>query len=440
MKLSVVVLIGSAALNAALFALLASRPSLAPVALRKYLPEAVPSKEAAKTPPPSAPAKNKGTGVEVLWPKLKSDDLAALVRQLREAGFPAVMVRAIVDGELERRFGPRIRELTRSLTEIPYWKPDTGYYMGNSKLYESISQIYRERSALLREVLGKDMFAYSGMDPSVAQQRIFGNLPQAKIDLVQRINDDYAEMSSQVRSAMQGVALPEDREKLALLEREKQKDLAEILTPQELADYEMRSSQITSRLRTSLTIMDASEAEFQSIYRIHGAFKDVLYPPPQSAMVYITADLSEKRREAQQQIHDQVKAALGDARYQQYQRATDNDFQQLYRLGQRDNVPYETLVKAHEVRNSTAEASIKIIENSALSPTERQTALKTLAQEARNKLLSTLGPGAGPTYVENSRWLGYIDQGRGVAIGPDGNLSSRSGPMPRPPATATPKG
>lgn len=82
---------------------------------------------------------------------------------------------------------------------------------------------------------------------------------------------------------------------------------------------------------------------------------------------------------------------------------------------------------------------MKIIEDRALNSEARRAALKELAQSARTTLLSTLGPTTGPAYVSNSRWLTYLDQGRGITIGPDGTLSSRSVPMSPPPGAQTPK-
>jgi hypothetical protein len=102
-------------------------------------------------------------------------------------------------------------------------------------------------------------------------------------------------------------------------------------------------------------------------------------------------------------------------------------------------VPYETLVRAHDARAPIAEASIKIIEDPSLNPEAKRAALKELAQNARTTLLSTLGPATGPAYVENSRWLTYLNQGRGIAIGPDGSLSMRSIPTNTRPGPQTPK-
>lgn len=454
MNLRLPVLVGSAALNAALVGLFVLRPSLAPAALRSWLPTESSPANAPKNPAASpantpAAAKPSADGLAVsdeLWAALQSEDLPTLVQRLRAAGFPATMVRAIVEGEIERRFGPRLRELQRSVTDTPYWRQGSNSpLMGSAKIYEEVNQIYRERARLLRDLLGRDALAYAGMDPSVAQRMQFGNLSQAKIDLVQRINDDYAEMTSQVSAAMQGVTLPEDREKMALLEREKRNDLAAVLTPDELAAYEMRTSQVTMRLRSALTIMDATEAEFRTIYQAYEPVKDVLYPTMISSgfiMMTSASDTSDKRTEATKQVNDQLKAALGDARYQQYQRANDNEFQQLYRLGQRDSLPYDTLVRAYDVRTAVSEASNRIANDTALTPDAKRAALKDLAQDARTKLLSTLGPGAGPVYVENSRWLPYLEQGRSFTVNPTGGVSTRTvAPPPRPtPAAATPKG
>jgi hypothetical protein len=436
MTLRVLLLVGSAALNAALLAAFLAKPALVPPPLRTYLQRdsagagaaaAAPSppKEMAIAGPSAQP-----TTASDLWSALHSADLATLVSRLRAAGFPASIVRAIIDAEIERQFSPRIKELLRSMNETPFWKPDPSYFSGNAKVFEEVSQIYRERSRVLRDLLGKDAYAWAGTDATTAQRRQFGNISPAKIDLVQRINDDYAEMMGQVRAAMQGVTLPEDREKLALLEREKRLDLAAVLTAEELADYEMRTSSVTSRLRTAFTIMDASEAEFLALYKIHEPFKDILYP--NYSVGFGSAESSEKRRDATKQINDQVKALLGEARYAQYQRATDSEFQQLYRLAQRDNVPYDTLVRAYDLRNPTAHASIAILENTALSLDAKRAALKELAQSVRTQLLSTLGPSAGPAYVESSRWLSYLDRGYGITITPEGGISMRPPMAPRP--------
>lgn len=441
MKLLALLLAVSVTTNAGLVAAFISKPALAPPGLRDvFRSKSAADADDARAAAANRPARRNPTAgaPSNAWAGLASGELPALVARLRAAGFPATMIRAIVSAELQHRFSSRTEELRRTINETPYWRGEPGYFPGGSKIYEQINQLSRERSRALRDLLGQDAFAYAGMDPSEAQRRQYGNLSAGKIELVQRISDDYADMTSQLRAGMQGITLPEDREKFALLDREKRADLAAILTPEELADYEMRTSPVTSRLRTALTIMDASEAEFRSIYGAHVPHTDVLYPTSAGGMVFIS-DTNDARRAATQKINEDLKAALGPDRFANYQRATDRDFQQLYQLTRADNVSYDTLVRAFDTRQTTADASIKIVDDPQMTPEAKRAALKTLAQQARTQLLSTLGPASGPAYADTSRWLTGLDQGRAFSITPDGNISSRFVPPPRPASTtATP--
>ncbi|MES2693823.1 MAG: hypothetical protein V4773_10150 [Verrucomicrobiota bacterium] len=443
MKLLVALVALSVAANAALVAAFVNQPSLAPPSVRSYFEfggrgeTTVPEKTAATKSKTSAPKSASDRMVE-LWRRLQTADLATVVAQLRAAGFPPAFIRALADAELQRRFAPRMEEIRRALYDKPYWQGDIASYMGNAKVYEQMSQLSRERSKALRELIGQDAYAYGGVDATEAQRARFGNIPANKIPLLQQIADDYAEMTSQIRGSMQGITLPEDREKFALLEKSKREDLAAFLTPQELADYEMRTSTITSRLRTGLTIMDASEAEFRQIYLAHEQQQAILYPTTPLGGYTITSDMTEQRRKAQEQINATLKQTLGEARFADYQRASDRDFQQLYQLTRSTNMPYDTVVRAYDTRQPASAASQQIANNASMSSADKEAALKQLGQDSRTQLLSTLGPTAGPAYADGSRWLSALQSGRAFSVGPDGSITTRY-IAPTRPTTPTPQ-
>jgi hypothetical protein len=348
-----------------------------------------------------------------LWTTLDSGDLRTLIARLRAAGFPAAIIRAIVSARIEASFSARMNALTKSVEDTPFWRPAPTNSFNNPKFNEERSQIYRDRARQLREVLGDDLFGASAGEATAAQRRQFGDLPKSKIDLVQRINDDYAEMISQARASTQGITLPEDREKLALLAREKRADLAAALTPQELEDYDLHSSASTTRMRSALTLMDASEAEFLTLFRIQQQFSDVLTNAGPGMM---TADLSRQRRDATAQINTQIKAALGDARAADYFRASDYEFQNLTQVVQRENLPASAAVTAYDLRNSTSAESLRIFNDKDLTNDQKLTAMQTLAQSTRAQLTSALGPTAGATYAKSAQWLQAIERGTSVSF------------------------
>ncbi len=421
--------------NAAFVAIFTFRPALLPPAWREPFVSdatratdlAVQNKSAADRA--TAQARAAASQRAKTWASLNTGDLRTLVARLRAAGFSPAVIRAIVGARIEESFAARMSELLGSV-DSPFWKPDPFSSSQNPKFYEAQNQIYRDRTKALREILGDDYFAGSAIDATTAQRRQFGDLPKSKIELVQRIVDDYAEMNSQVKAAGGGITLPEDREKFDLLEREKRADLATILTPAEVEDYEMRNSTVTSRLRTGLTIMDASAAEFAAIFRAQQPFAELLYPNYSGSIsISFSSETSRQRTEAQKQIADQLRAALGEPRYADYARATSYDYQSLYRLAQRDNIPVDAINRAYDLRAATADESTRI-NDAKLSPADRSAALQALAASTKAKLAGALGATVADAYVKSASWLTAIQNGHTIRLSPDGQLSIYIGSAP----------
>ncbi len=439
MKLPALLLVGSLAANAALLGLFALRPALAPPAFRAYFVSdqqraanlAAENKAArARTAALAKTAAAKKAGV---WSGLQTDDLKSLIARLRAAGFSPVVIRAIVNARLESTFSARMNELVGSI-DVPFWKPDGLSSYNNPKFYETQSQIYRDRAKALREILGDDYFAGSAGEATAEQRRKYGDLPKSKIDLIERIADDYTEMISQVKAATNGIMLPEDREKLALLEREKRTDLAAILSPAEREDYEMRNSYITIRLRSALTLLDATLEEYRAIYRIQQPFSDILYP---TGPTTFTPEMSRQRAEAQKQVADQLKAALGEQRYADFARASNYEYQNLFRLAQRENLSVDAINRTYDLRASAAQESTRI-QDAKLTPEARTAALQTLVADTKAKIIGNLGSNLAENYTKSLSWLNALERGYTIRLSPDGSgISMMMGPSNLPPTTTT---
>jgi hypothetical protein len=401
--------------NAALLATFAFRPALAPPAVRDFFARHFSSADATtgSAPPHMSASAPRTAAPHPLWSEVRSDELATLIARLRAAGFPPSVVREIVRNQVNARYSARIRALTEPDLNTPYWKLPAYSYGADSKNLVELNQLEHERSNLLRTLL-KDDPADSG-DTSAAQRRQFGDLSRGKIDAIQRIEDDYSEMGTAITAAMKGVTLPEDRDKLALLAREKNADLAAILTPDELVNYTMRSSPITSMLRSQLGTFDPSLEEFRAIFQMQQALNEK-FPVSMSGGMVSTGDYNQ-RQTVQQQLDEQLKAALGDARYTDYTRSTNRDFIQLNRLVQNDNLPPATAVQAFNLRDAVAQQSNQILDDSSLGYDDKKVALQTLAQNTRAQLLATLGPASGPAYVKIADgWLTNVERGAAVTF------------------------
>lgn len=416
----------SLALNAALAAACLFRSpgdnSLAAVGIRPPPPPAAAdaaSSSAAVSPSTTSTPSSR-------WSALHTDDLPGLIIRLQAAGFPPFIIRAIVIAEVDARAEQRLHALHGTDEMRPFWKSDPSPFGHDPKQSAEHSRIYRERSRLLRELLGESFPEYP--DPSAEQRRRYGDLPPGKIAALQQIEADYSEMSAQLRAAADGIRLAEDREKHALLEREKQADLAALLSPAELESYQMRNAHTTRRLSRAMALMDATEAEFRAVYRVRKAFDDRLTTQRISEQVAAGSYSGDPAAPAIQQLAADLRAALGDARYADYERAGNYEYQNLTYIAQRENVPLEAAHRAFSVRDHVARESTRIHGDATLAADEKRAALKALAQDTRTQLLATLGPSAGPAYLRHARWLSLVESGNAVAFGPENTMSVRRVP------------
>jgi hypothetical protein len=399
----------SLTLNAALVVALALRPSLASPAFREFF------SRGSATTPPAPPGQPPATAIaeDQLWAALRSSDIPTLIRRLRDAGFPPVMARAIVTAAIDAEFAPRFDALLVPAEAAPYWKPDPldGHAWNTSGLGDNYNQLYRDRTKRLREVLADDFFAHA---PTAEERRAMGDLPAAKLETIRRINDDYSAINSQVSAAMLGITLPEDREKLALLEREKRADLAAALTPAELAEYDRHAAPTLSQLSPTLTLMNATEEEFNTIFRLRFAVDEQLKTAVPSG------DIDAARTAANLQFDRDLRAALGDQRYADYARAGDREFRQLTQLAQREDIPIDTSVRAFSLRDSVAQESNRIVGDDTLTSDQKRAALQSLAQGTRAQIQTLLGPTTGTAYIQVvNRWLNTVEQGSAVTFGPN---------------------
>lgn len=410
MKLGVLVLCASLACNVIAVGLLARRPPPALEALRRAVRttaerEAEDRAERGRREQAAAAQRQRNAArLALTWSAIATDDLRALVANLRAAGFPPELVRAIIGARINARAGRHWQDVERAEQDRPFWKAPV---KETPQQIAAWGEIIRERTQAFRDLLGDE--ADREAEPRSDYQRWqFGELTPAKIDLVERINADYQDLTRQIETLMEDVTLPEDRAALALLQREKRADLARVLSPEELADYELRRSRTTGALRGALTLMNATESEFRAIYPLQQKFEERFSTPDYDG------DNWEQRNEAQIQMVAEVRRVLGEARGADFARAADYGFQEIARVVERENLAPEVATRTYDLRNRTAEESVRIIDDRTMTYDQKVEAMRTLAAAAKSQLSGLLGPAAADAYGSSAAWVKAISNGSGV--------------------------
>jgi hypothetical protein len=333
-----------------------------------------------KKPGATAPA----LSVEA-WSLIQSGDPSS-VEKPRALGLPESLINALIRHQTDLRYRERENALLSTSSQQPYWsaKFDRSRY-GTYYSPERV-ELRRQKQAELKTLLGPD---YRKDDLIQDPRTAF--LPPAKAEQLREIQEDYAAME-QSFAGYDGITLPEDREKRAFLEKQKRADLAELLTPEELTAYELRSSPTASNLRRELATIDLTEDEFKTLYTLRKPYDE----RPRTNI--FTNPVNAQERQA---LNAEIKAALGDERYAEYERAQDYDYRTLNQLATRLELPREKATEAYTLKTALEKKLTEF--KPQPGPNMRQQRadfLTSLSREAEKGFTEILGEKGYATYKD----------------------------------------
>ncbi|HVS53927.1 MAG TPA: hypothetical protein VHD62_16345 [Opitutaceae bacterium] len=412
MKTSSLVLAGSLVVNVALavFLVVRSPDSSVPAANADGTASAGAAVSSAPGAPGSAAAKKTAAKsaasdtARPLWDRLRSDDLPTLVARLREAGFPPIVIRRIVTTLITEKFDARRLELEKGYLEAPFWTNATGPY-NDPKIGPELRQLQRQQMQLAQQALGEnlaDMFADTDENRALLRFQI-GNIPPEKIQQLYDVVNDYGEKRSAIYAALRsGPLLDADREKLVALEHAQRDALAKFLSPAELDDFMLRSSDSSARLRNLIAPMRPSEQEFRTIYPLYQAFSEQF---PQDGN--LSPEQNAARAAGLAQLVGQVKTLLPPDRAADIDQVANTSASQLNRLVARLDLPLSAATEVSNVQKDTQQRATAIRSDSSLNAAAKRTQLSALADEATAKVSTALGGSRGlEAYKEyGGQWL-----------------------------------
>jgi hypothetical protein len=399
---------------------------------------AAPAPGRAAAAPPAAPRATGTAKAESILTALSSGDSAALAA----AGVAPEVIRQLAAA---RAFG-RLAKIAREIDGPPdretageFWRSGrTGVRPPPTREQRAERyQAEREFNDAIRAAFG-DAIDFD----SRARSRTF--LSAEKQDLIRRIERDYEEMMREINESNNGVQLPADREKLKLLEAEKERDLAAALSPAERTQIELRTSRSAQAIIGRYGDAIANEAEYQRLYAIQKNFDDQ-YNSDAANSRPRTPDEIRQRAEAERKLNDDLRAALGEERWAQTSRAADGEYRMLGDLANRLNLAPHTPDSVYAVRDTYAAQSVALQQNPVLSAEERRKQFASLAARARADLNASLGPDGAEAYANRAAWLRLLQNGTAFTTDPRAlppgsprpNVGSTVYPLP-PPRPASP--
>ncbi len=395
---------------------LAANLALLVCLLRSPPAPVAPTPAAGKPAPGAASAKAAAT----LQAALASGDAAALAA----AGVPADTIRALTVGRAFDLFQGRMRA-TRPPSPERYWSRGVTDFalLREQRLVSGKAE--RDFSETVRLAYGEDLEAlFGGGNPAA------NTLSPEKRERMRQIERDYSEMAQMIYAEQaSGVSLPSDREKLKLLEKEKQHDLAAILTPAEHDLLALRESNSAENVRNRFGDVLATEEDYKKVFALQKTFDDR----------FNGEDFGPERREAERKLMDDIRAVLRPDQWAAAERANDPDIMTLNGVTRRLNLDSTAATTVLALRENYAGQSMRINADSTLSASERKTQLQALAVKAESEVTATLGPEGGPPFVQQALWIGLLKDGRAFSLDPKDSADGRPTFGPRTYPVAPPK-
>jgi len=374
---------------------IARRPAAASNPDPSQIAEQPPMKLAAKARTMRAPRLSEEAG----WRALMADDLRQYVANLRGVQCPEETIRDIIQAEVNRRYSPRERRLKVRPEDVPPWEAAAGYdrRAGESKL----RQLLEEKRSLLKDLVGIDVPV--DMPTTLAGRSVekfeagFQALPEDKRDLARAIQERYWTQSDDIKRRTLGFLEPEDREEFTRIKAERRAELAKVLTPRELEDYEINTSATASSLKSRLEGFNATDEELRKIFNFMQPLDEQFSlsrrsPDPEDK------EFNAKRAEAERTLQEQIRSVLGEERYAEYQRTRDPVYRSINSAGVEAGLPKDSILQAYAAQKALQEESQRILVDPNLTPEARTQALQDMQANAQKTMLDLLGPDLAKRY------------------------------------------
>lgn len=376
----------NAALAAAVVFLLLRQPAAPPTPPAAPTNPAPAATPAAPAPPPPTPPV---ATTSFDWRMVESEDYKKYIANLRSIGCPEETIHDIITADVGKLFEARRKELRNGQPKFQFWKagnPMAG--LVNPDLLLKDQELAKERRALLVDLLGSAPEETPGMAMARFNplESLLDFLPSAKqAKVVELMEKQQAKMMKLIGGG--GGLDADDMKRMRDFQRDSDRELAAILTPAELEDYQLRMSQTAMTMRFGLGAFEPTEQEFRDIFKLRKTFDDehsqFVDGTDQAAM--------QKRMEAERDMNESIQKVLGDARFAEYQRSQDFNFQQLSKLAERQGLPRDTAIKAYDMSRTAQDEVSRVQLDPKLTQDQRNSALAGIRSETERSLRQVLG-------------------------------------------------
>lgn len=355
---------------------------------------------------------------EFSWSQLESSDFQQYMANLRGIGCPEETIRDLVIAEVNKLYAPKFAALMAQTQHYDYWKAASK--KSRDGLAKELQALRTEKRELLKTLVGVDgdpseQWARVTADELVGLGR-FSFLSAEKQKLVQEILGKYDLNDGDTKRT---------REK-------RREELAQVLTPEELYQFDLRDSNASESVRNRFGSADLSEDEYKKLFDLRKAYEDAVG----AVADFGDPEKARKRSEARKLLEEAYKNALGEDRLKEVMRQQDPGWQSLTQVGQQFNLDAQTLSRAYDFQLAAGEQMRKLFAEANLPREQRREAVDLINKELQQNLAGALGESAYQEFRKNGPQMTFSTGGDAFVVptlpngqfGPGGSIVIRTTP------------
>lgn len=327
-----------------------------------------------------------------------STDPRQLLANLRARGVPDPTIRAVVKAAVEELFRGRESMLLPLPSDMPWWQSRATVITPDSA--RELLALRREKSKLLEELLGPD--------PDAPMWQHEAGIPADIRMQAGSIDSDY-DWLIKLQAGPSGTLLTEaEKATLAALRQDKANEMARLLSPEELTAFQAKKSDPFYFLQQELGSFVATDEERSSLSR------------------YAEKSAASSGREALvREANEELRAAIGEARYREFDFNRRLQFRSLADLAQRAGLPTDRVWAVYDIWRGVDAESQRIRDDRGLDPSQQLLAMNQAATSARAGIQANLGPEVSAAFLAHAEsWLSSIEKGNVVSFSSPGSFSS----------------
>jgi hypothetical protein len=330
------------------------------------------------------------------WRMLESTNYFTYAINLRNFGCPEETVRDIIIADVVKSYAERRRLLRANAPPPDYWRTSEsgkGLPAESAEMRRVLDELDRERSQLIQDVLGVELDVELARytDDGGSTGPLVSFLPEGKRGSVLALQEKYAAQEQAVYGQSNGLLLDSDRDALRQIQKQREAELAQVLTPEELLAYHLYNSETGNNLRSQLDGFGPTQEEFVKIFQLQKSYDDHFGAGADLGSDALSGVRGRAEQEAAKALEDEIKRTLGPQRYAEYERSQDGDYRALVQLTDRYKLAPEVANNVYAMKAAAERQKLQVESNPNLTDVQRAQMLATVAQQTERNVSSVLG-------------------------------------------------